>query len=64
MKKQIKRILFLRPPSTAEKVIPIGLLYLASYLKKYDPEVEIKIVDFRLDETFNIRKVASTTATL
>ena len=41
-------ILLLRPFSTIQKVIPIGLLYLSAYLKKACPQVKVKLVDFRL----------------
>lgn len=46
------RVLLIRPPATAFKkepalIIsePLGLLYLAGYLKKYKPDVVVKIID-------------------
>lgn len=37
----------MRPQSNLRNVIPLGLMYIAGYLKRYIPEVETEILDLR-----------------
>ena len=41
------KFLLMRPPSGLKNVIPLGLLYIAGYLRSYLPEVKTEIVDLR-----------------
>jgi len=45
-----RNVLLLRPKSTIQKVLPLGLLNLSAYLKQACPQVRVKLLDFRLDE--------------
>ena len=41
------KILLMRPQSNLHKTIPLGLMYIAGYLRKTMPNVEVEIVDLR-----------------
>lgn len=58
----MKNLLLLRPPTKVQKVIPIGLLYLASYAKKMVDDLQVKIIDLRMCDTFDINQFAKQVA--
>ncbi len=41
------KLLLMRPQSGLKYIIPLGLMYIAGYLKKYLPEVDVEIMDLR-----------------
>ena len=44
------KLLLMRPQSRIRKIIPMGIMYIAGYLRKYMPEVETEIIDLRQED--------------
>lgn len=47
------KLLLMRPQSRIRKIIPMGIMYIAGYLRKYMPEVETEIIDLRQGDLSN-----------